>query len=188
MVMKMSDVKLDGDNVVIESKDDGKLILNGVDLRAQIRELDIDHPPRRLDYSEKRRRAIVHATGDTLGINVNKDYPGGVLIGGLVKIADTLAVPQISANALNAGDVSASHISASDISLSHAYFLGGAPLFINKHIELIIQSASIKITITQFKDGEKLYENTYDVMDEILKLNNKVDELQKEIEILKKNP
>jgi hypothetical protein len=48
-------------------------------LHVQASDVIVDHPSRRVDQSGF-RRALVHDQGDSLTINFNGDYPGGVAI------------------------------------------------------------------------------------------------------------
>jgi hypothetical protein len=90
----MSDVKLDGVKVILESEGwvGGKLILDGPLLKAQTWDLWLYHPARLKAGTppDAARRAMVHTSDDGVGINVNRDYPGGVTIGGEVTLQDKL--------------------------------------------------------------------------------------------------
>jgi len=81
-----SDIKLDGDWVVLE----------GNWVRVQTWDLMLDAPDRRTNAAGV-RRAMVHALGDRLILNYARDYPGGVGIQGplsleTVEVSDTLKV------------------------------------------------------------------------------------------------
>jgi hypothetical protein len=90
----VSDVKLDGDSVTIETNSNAngnKLILDDICLKGQVFDFDLDHPDRRDPSSTNpRRRALVHGPGDKLVINWGPDYPGGVEIVGKVNIQNPI--------------------------------------------------------------------------------------------------
>jgi hypothetical protein len=71
----MSDIKFDGDWVIVE----------GSWLKSRTLDFMLDAPGRRLNNTGH-RRALVHDSGDKLTINYNRDYPGGVNILGEVSI------------------------------------------------------------------------------------------------------
>lgn len=79
-----SDIKLDGDWVVIE----------GTWIKGQVCDLILDKPDRRIDNNGV-RRALVHDFNDGLTINYDGDYPGGVKIQGNVVLPDELNVEDI---------------------------------------------------------------------------------------------
>jgi len=91
----VSDVKLDGDSVIIETDNNpkgNKLILDDAHLKGQVFDFDLDHPDRRNPNApaNPRRRALVHGPGDKLVLNWNGDYPGGVEIVGKVNIQNPI--------------------------------------------------------------------------------------------------
>lgn len=73
----MSDVKLDGEYVIVE----------GVFLKSKTLDIMLDHPSRRSN-NQGERRALVHDPSDGLTINYDEDYPGGVTIRGDLKTDD----------------------------------------------------------------------------------------------------
>jgi hypothetical protein len=77
----MSDIKFDGDWVVIEGA-----------MRVVANDIVLDHPNRRKNTNGT-RRAFVHDFNDGLTLNWGSDYPGGVTINGRVVIADRIASP-----------------------------------------------------------------------------------------------
>jgi hypothetical protein len=91
----VSDVKLDGDSVIIETDNNpkgNKLILDDICLKGQVFDFDLDHPDRRDPNAppNPRRRALVHGPGDKLVLNWGGDYPGGVEIVGKVNIQNPI--------------------------------------------------------------------------------------------------
>ena len=91
----VSDIKLDGNSVIIETDDNAKgnkLILDDVCLKGQVFDFDLDHPDRRDPNAppNPRRRALVHGPGDKLVLNWDGDYPGGVEIVGKVNIQNPI--------------------------------------------------------------------------------------------------
>lgn len=54
-------------------------------VQVQGTDLMLDHPGRRANRTAY-RRALVHGWNDTLTLNYNRDYPGGVLIEGPVRM------------------------------------------------------------------------------------------------------
>ena len=103
-----SDIKLDGDWVIVEGK------------WTRIRTLDLmlDAPERRSNQAGL-RRALVHNRNDGLTINYEHDYPGGVTVYGNVtatdnvKIAGNLAAKSVSitGDVKTTGDLSAKSVS-----------------------------------------------------------------------------
>lgn len=77
----MSDIKLDGDNVIVE----------GTTTLFRTYDLYIDAQSRRSNQNGS-RRALVHNSQDGLTINYNGDYPGGVTIYGKVATPNALTV------------------------------------------------------------------------------------------------
>jgi ribosomal protein L13E len=90
----VSDVKLDGNSVIIETDNNAKgnkLILDDTCLKGQVFDFDLDHPDRRdPNATNPRRRALVHGPGDKLVVNWDGDYPGGVEILGKVNIQNPI--------------------------------------------------------------------------------------------------
>lgn len=78
-----SDIKLDGDNVIIDGP---WLIANCADFRLD------GGPSRRNGSKTTFRRAFVHEPGDKLTINYGQDYSGGVEIQGKTTISGSLKV------------------------------------------------------------------------------------------------
>lgn len=66
--------------------EDNRLVLEG-DARVDViaADLVLEHPSRR-SSPEGFRRALVHTEEDGLTINVNRDYPGGVMIEGTLRL------------------------------------------------------------------------------------------------------
>jgi hypothetical protein len=88
----MSDVKLDGERVILESGD-GNLTVDGALIKANAVDLWLSHKSRlRAGYPAEHRLALAQTFNDGLGINIVRDYPDGVEIAGDVKVLDKLTV------------------------------------------------------------------------------------------------
>ncbi|MBA4159861.1 MAG: hypothetical protein H0X65_20690 [Gemmatimonadetes bacterium] len=87
----MSDIKFDGERVIVE----------GSVLSSQTLDIELDHPGRRSTRAG-RRRALVHDFQDGLTLNWAEDYPGGVTLQGVVKIPRELQLGLVSGTHLRA--------------------------------------------------------------------------------------
>jgi hypothetical protein len=72
-------------DIKLDEVDGNWLVLEGAVVKATASDLMIDSPGRR-SSSGGFRRALVHDQRDGLTINFNADYPGGVTIGGNLKV------------------------------------------------------------------------------------------------------
>lgn len=89
-----SDVRLDGDKVILESNK-ATLILEEPLLKAKnVWDFWLSHPARLNSGTDPnvRRAALIHLSGDCLGINALADYSGGVSIGGNVSIKGDIKI------------------------------------------------------------------------------------------------
>jgi hypothetical protein len=76
-------------DIKLDDVDGNWLVLEGAIVKTTASDLMIDSPGRR-SSSSGFRRALVHDPRDGLTINFNADYPGGVTIGGSLKVNGTI--------------------------------------------------------------------------------------------------
>lgn len=206
------DIKLDGNKVIIESNGNN-LTLDGPFLMAKACDFWLWDPNRLKSGTlpDPTRRAMIHTFADGVGINVNRDYPGGVEIGGDIKILDKLVGDvTIQNNLAVAGDLEVKsglklkgdlEVSHGDIRLHGRLIVpvmgwiicnSSFPMIeklrtISK--EMFINSGSIHVNIKDIEyssAGIKIYrEDDFNIEDEIIKHRDELKSIKKELEELK---
>ncbi len=191
-----SDVKLDGEKVIVV----GDLEVGQINAQAnnQLKikgwDLILDGPDRRGTSADPKisRRALVHDYGDKLTINYGNDYPGGVMINGKV-VASNIYVNSITSAidstktylsinsriyATKGLTVGGEGLSVGGVRIkqepSHGSIFGGNP---GLQEELEITGHTIRLKSFNVITSES--ELVLDLVDEIRKLRNEVDELKK---------
>ncbi len=75
-------------DILLDQRNGNWLQLDAAAVHVRAADLMLDHPQRRKPgRSKPHRRALVHDADDGLTINFNNDYPGGVTINGVTRIA-----------------------------------------------------------------------------------------------------
>lgn len=177
----VSDIKLDGETVIVE----------GLNIKAHILDLDIDHPNRRKQDkpTSARRRALVHDSQDGLTINFAEDYPGGVTINGNVQIPNKLVVHdvQISDTLISEGNV---HLKTSGFYDESSYKpeQGTQGYVVERGTRTVsIENGKILIHskpapgLVSAVGGTPPEEYTYDIASEIYWLKRRVEDLEKRL-------
>ena len=148
-----SDVKLDGDRVVIE----GSIHEYGAEIF--------------LDRLKKggKRRALVHDLNDQLLLNCSGDYPSGVKMWGPVTVENNLIV---------SGDVQINRL----LSGTKVIYNPPKGTFLLESSELVLRSNTIEvITYPPSIAGTPSKPKVLDLVDEIKKLRTEIDALKKKL-------
>lgn len=163
----MSDVKLQGDWVIIE----------GSTLKAETWDFNLDSASRRKKDSDPKipRRALVHDRNDGLTINYNKDYPGGVSIKGITQV-DELRGQTLSVDRIQSKDPNQELTIESKINASQGLVVNGNVA--NRTIRTITIDGDTILAKTVSKTSSGVQEFVLDLVKEVLQLRKDVAALK----------